>query len=161
MQSCSTSFQAGDERGPAACSRILFEPIKIRSGHFLTVLILVGFNLLCVHLYAGFALLQSEYLTVGQASCPIPCVHVHSPSASHFVAFRKLWLLGVAQPPGITVQRQSLRLQTAPCSSRTGAALWSRAGPGPVLAWADYSMAVQLQVKSTRWLQWLAVSSLV
>lgn len=114
----------------------------MRSGHFLTVLILVGFNLLCVHLYVGFALLQSEYLTVGQASCPVPRVHVRTPSASHFVTYRKLWLLGVPQPPGITVQRQSLHLQTAPCSSRAGAVLWSRAGRGPVLARADYFMAV-------------------
>lgn len=57
----------------------MVEPLKMHSGHFLTVLILVGFNLLCVHLSVGFALLLSECLTVGQVSCsPLSCTHSFS-----------------------------------------------------------------------------------
>lgn len=47
----------------------------------LTILILVSFNLLCVHLCVGFALLQSECLTVGQVSCsPLTCTHLQHPA---------------------------------------------------------------------------------
>jgi len=139
----------------------LVEPIKMRSGHFLTVLILVGFNLLCVHLYVGFALLQSEYLTVGQASCPVPRVHVRTPSASHFVTYRKLCcsvchsLLALQCKGRVCTCKQLLAAAERElfCGAEQDVGLcWH----GQIISWL-----FQLQVKSTRWQQWLAVSSLV
>lgn len=124
--SCSTSLWAGDGRGPATHSRNLVEPLKMHSGRFLTILILVC--VLVLH-YSNLSVLLLD-------KCPVPHSHVHTPSALCFLTPGKLWLLRVAQLPPVAAQRQSLYSHLFLAAPGQVAVRWSRVGPGPVLAWA-------------------------
>lgn len=89
----------------------------MHSGYFLTVLTLVGFNLLCPHLCVGFALLQFECLTVGQTSCSLLiCTHSFS------IPLSDSWE-AVTAPNGAASQcnmKAELALASAPCFSWAG-----------------------------------------